>query len=31
MPVELLLKSKLVRETFRAKVYDLEEAEKGKQ
>ena len=30
MPVEVLLKSKLARETLNAKVYDLEEVETGK-
>ena len=30
MPVEILLKSKLVRETLKAKGYDLEEFETGK-
>ena len=30
MPVELLLESKMVRETLKAKSYDLEEVENGR-
>ena len=30
MPMEILLKPKLVRETLKAKGYDLEEVEKGR-